>query len=181
MAVGAPDLNPKSGRGQDWYATLALGFPFANATGAGAFAQIVKPSLSVLYTDVNERYQASMEGQTGLDLAYPYAGYSFPVGQQGNTGDSPSVGLDPSHTGIAKMNHDFTTWLMFLPDPIEPGQRCAWVPLRRYSWNSSGRTDAATAYNWFLTSGTLSAYPQGETDGHPEWDRIILAGRVPIP
>jgi hypothetical protein len=115
-----------------------------------------------------------MEGQTGLDVAYPYDNYSFPVGQTSAVGDSPGVQVDLGRTGTVKMNHDFTTWLMFLPDPLYPGQRCAWVPLKRYSWHCEGRTDAASANNWLLTGGTLSAYPQGETDGHPEWSKIIL-------
>jgi len=178
------------GGGMNWQAQAYT--PTSPAFGTGMFelVQIVTPSDSyTTLTNPVQNHSDPLNGQTGLDVTYPYGVvWSEPAQLQDN--DTPGLhltGLGQSGNltaASAMFQSSFADYLMY--QPPSNGKGVKWVPLAAFSWGTNGNANIPYTNNWgdYVTqnlsdsAGTVTpsaVTPFNAWNTHPSWTNVDVS------
>lgn len=147
---------------------------YGSGGGVFFFAQLIDPNRVETFQD-GSHYSPPVNGQWGLDNAYPYPfdppGTFAANGQTINAQDEPWVTLTRTNNGSpengATASDSAKMYLMYRP----PGAHVCDVPLAYVAWGWGG-TATLTNGTWVLSSPSVQGNASVPTCFHPTWMQV---------
>jgi len=153
-----------------WQASVSSPLPGVFGTGTIELVQTYTPGLSYTTAD-GTVHSFSLNGQNGLDSAYPYPwATGAPVY---TTNDNPGLNLTATAAVSGSLQDQFQDYLMY-----EPQGSSQFVPLANSSWTTSGSAHIpATGWaNFSGSAGTVSGGSFSQSNTFPSWTQNVGNG-----